>query len=408
MVHMRLGVINTGGTISCCGQPLTPMSASAFAAAARAILDPLIALESPNVELVYVTDLPFAGAASQTLDSTNVQPSDWCVMARYILQHYAEVDGWVVLHGTDSMAFTGAALSFLLAGFSSEGAVVAGLSKPVILTGSQRPLFCPVPGTTGAWGINHHTDAVDNFCGAVAAAQAQIPEVAVYFDRRLMRANRVIKAHTHDANAFASPNCPDLAEYREALVVHGAHCLPAQASAAASLETMEVRAALRAQLASVAGGIDQFPVMPLQAFPAWSMFNPHTGACAGVLAQWIDAAVQAGIKGLVLGSYGQGNFPSGHADQPALGASYQALARAHHAGVVIVNGTQVMAGGVGSAAYASGAWLPEVGAISAGDMTPMAALVKLQVLLSMAAHHQWTLETVRSLVQRNLVGELSV
>jgi L-asparaginase len=394
---VTLGVINTGGTISCIGQPLRPMSAFEFAAAARTHLDPLVAQQYPHVALAYVTDLVFGDTASQTLDSTNVQPADWCVIARYILQHYTEADAWVVLHGTDTMAFTGAALSFLLAGFSSAGALAVGLSKPVVLTGSQRPMFCVAP-DTGALQRHSGSDAVSNFCGAVAAAQAQLPEVSVYFHHRWMRANRAVKMHTRDANAFASPNCPELA-------VPAAQGLPA--SAAASLDCSAARAAVRAQLEAVALCIDQFPVAPLPAFPAWASSPAQTGACAGLLAQWIDAGVQVGIKGWVLGSYGLGNFPSGDADQAARGATYQALARANQAGVVVVNSTQVYAGGVDGSAYAAGAWLHEVGAISAGDMTPMAALVKVMLLRSMAGHCQWTLETVKRLVGCNLVGEMS-
>ena len=138
---MNIYVINTGGTISCVGNPLAPMTAAQFAAACQQILNPIIAQQFPNAQMNYVTDLIFPESTTGTLDSTNLQPTDWCLMATYILNHYAQADGWVVLHGTDSMDFTGTALPFLLSSFSSQGFPTAALSKPVIITGSQVPMF---------------------------------------------------------------------------------------------------------------------------------------------------------------------------------------------------------------------------------------------------------------------------
>src|SRR5436853_2145044 len=107
---MKVAVINTGGTISCVGNPLAPMTAAQFAAACTSILNPILAQQFPSLSIDYVTDLPFPESKSKTLDSTNLQPTDWCLIASYILRHYPAYDGWVVLHGTDSMDFTGTAL----------------------------------------------------------------------------------------------------------------------------------------------------------------------------------------------------------------------------------------------------------------------------------------------------------
>jgi L-asparaginase len=98
----------------------------------------------------------------------------------------------VVLHGTDSMDFTGTALPFLLSSFSADGYATAALSKPVIITGSQVPMFYEQPGNQNL-SLNFNTDAFQNFCGAVASAQSGIPEVCIYFDSRLYRGNRCRK-----------------------------------------------------------------------------------------------------------------------------------------------------------------------------------------------------------------------
>lgn len=105
-------------------------------------------------------------------------------------------------------------------------------------------------------------------------------------------------------------------------------------------------------------------------------------------------------------SYGEGNFPSGCPDAPSKGAIYQALATANQQGVVLVDASQVIAGTVNNSAYAAGAWLPEVGVVSSADMTPMAGLVKLTVLLALNALHGWPKGTVTRLFQTNWAGEM--
>ena len=122
----------------------------------------------------------------------------------------------------------------------------------------------------------------------------------------------------------------------------------------------------------------------------------------------INACVEKGIKGLVLESYGAGNFPSGHPDNSARGAAHRALAQANANGVVIVNCTQVIGGAV-RYKYAAGTWLSEIGALSAADMTPSAALAKLMILLTAAGYpgNKWSPDVVESLFERNLLGEMS-
>jgi L-asparaginase len=404
---MRIAIINTGGTISCVGSPLSPMSAQAFAKACETLIDETIIVQDyPDTELHYAVEVTFPESKTGTLDSTNLQPTDWCIIASYILDHYAEFDGWVVLHGTDTMDFTGTALPFLLSVFNNRGVTTAQLSKPVIITGSQLPMFYQGPTEKEPSALAYNTDAFQNFCGAIAAAQSGIPEVCVYFQNRLYRGNRVLKTNASEFNAFSSPNYPALGEYGILFKVLFENILPPPVSKGVSLDDATARNAAIQQLKYIAANINGFPVMQFNAFPAWYTFDDRTKTCSGLIATLLNACVGSGIKGLILESYGEGNFPSGNPDNPPGGAAYQALAAANSAGVVIVDCTQVIAGAVNDSAYAAGAWLPAVGALAPADMTPMAALAKLMILLTAAGYQKWTAAQVKALVQTNLLGEM--
>lgn len=406
---MKIAVINTGGTISCAGTPLSPMSAQDFATACSDLINPILLQNYPNLSMHYVTDLPFPESSSGTLDSTNLQPTDWCLVAAYILNHYAEADGWIVLHGTDSMDFTGTALPFLLSWFDAAGNQTAVLSKPIVITGSQMPMFYRPSPSQPPNSLIYNTDAFQNFCGAVATAQSGIPEVCVYFQNHLYRGNRVVKSNASEFDAFSSPNYPALAEYGIELLVKNNNILPPPVHYSVSLDNPTVRQNAIAQLAYVAANINRFPVMQFNAFPAWYCFPDYPSAgspCAGLIANLLNASVGQGIKGLILESYGEGNFPSGNPDNPSKGATYNALKQANDSAVVIVDCTQVISGVVNNNAYAAGAWLPSVGALSPADMTPMAALAKLMVLLTSADYNSWTGADVKRLMQLNLLGEM--
>lgn len=404
---MNVYVINTGGTISCTGDPLAPMSAAQFAAACEQILNPIIKQQFPDLQLTYVTDLTFPESSTGTLDSTNLQPTDWCLMASYILDHYAQCDGWIVLHGTDSMDFTGTALPFLLSSFSAQGYPTATLSKPVIITGSQVPMFYEDP-QTSQLSLNFNTDAFQNFCGAVASAQSGVPEVCIYFENHLYRGNRSLKTNASEFNAFSSPNYPALGEYGITFRLNFENVLPPPVSYNVSLDNPSALAAAVAQLAYVQANINNYPVMQFNAFPAWYQFNDSKGTSSGLLASLINACAGQGIRGLILESYGEGNFPSGNPDTPSQGATYQALYNANAKGIVIVDCTQVIEGVVNDNAYAAGAWLPAVGALNPADMTPMAAFAKLMILLTAAAYpgNNWSAAAVKRLFQLNLLGEM--
>ena len=397
---MRIAIINTGGTISCVGTPLAPMTAQAFAQASQALLTPILQQQFPALQVDYLTNVAFPESASQTLDSTNLQPSDWCIMARAVLQNYAQYDGFVILHGTDSMDFSGPALTFLLQSFDSQGQLQAALSKPVILTGSQSPLYHQ--NAQQALSLNFNTDAFQNMCGAIACAQSGVAEVGVYFHNQLLRGSRVVKINANQFYAFDSPNYPALARYGITLQWLGDACAPPPVSAARSLDNPSVLTQQRQQLDHVQQLISQWPIAMFSAFPA-----PYSvGGPACFMASAITALAASGAKGIVLQSYGEGNFPSGDPDHPSQGAIYQALLKAQQSGVYLVDCTQVLAGSVNCNAYAAGAWLPQVGALAPADMTPMAALTKLMVLLVYAQRQGWSRETVCTLMQSNLAGEM--
>jgi L-asparaginase len=393
--RMKIGILNTGGTISCVGSPLSPMSAADFERACEQLLSGILVQKHPGLTLEHVTDLPFSEAPPHTLDSTNLEPKHWCMLARHILENYAHCDGWVILHGTDSLEFTASALPFLLSGFSKEGSATAALSKAVVITGSQKPMFYQDP-VSGTLSLQEGSDAVDNFCGAITASRSNVAEVGVYFKDQLLRGNRVRKTSTSDFKAFTSPNWAALGEQGESFELNATHgVLRGQADPAISLDLPAVRGEVLAQLCHIEAHIHEYPVVPLHAFPA----GPN------LLAKLIDAFVLTGIKGLVLTSYGAGNFPSGSPGQPQTGAVYLALRRAIAQGVVVLNSTQTLQGEVNASTYAAGAWLNEVGAISGGGQTCTASLVKLMLMLATAGHHGWSLDDVKKLTECNLLGE---
>ena len=400
---MRIAIINTGGTISCVGTPLAPMTATEFADAAHRLIGPSIRAAFPAIEVGFITDLRFDASAQGTLDSTNLQPRDWCVLAERILADYDEYDAWVILHGTDSMAYTASALPFLLTSFAADGSPTAALDKPVILTGSQVPLFAQ-DAPDAALSLRFNTDAFQNLCAAIAAAATRIPEVAVAFRGRLFRGARVLKTDASHDDAFDSPNFPPLATFGIETRVDSDLVLPAP-DASIGLGDPSVRALVQERLAHITARINGAAVVPLSAFPA--SVSPDGTA---FLAQIVDAVVTAGARALVLSSYGAGNFPSGNADDPRGGAIARAITAASDAGVLIVNASQVLAGTVDDSVYAAGSWMHAAGAIGIGDMTAVAAFAKTTVLLAAEGWIDPTgaaSPTARTLVPRNLLGEVT-
>jgi L-asparaginase len=389
---MNILILYTGGTIGCVGSPLSPMNGADFQQAFTQWVTPIVQGTYPDCTFGFAWFTP-------TLDSTNMQPVDWCSIAAQVLQNYADYDAFIVLHGTDSMAWTASALSFLLSGLQRDGTPLAALTKPVVVTGAQLPLFTQ---QDRGYQVLFNTDALQNVCGAVASAYAGIAEVGLYFCNALMRGNRAVKTNASQFQAFTSPNYPLLAQSG---IVFSADMQNVLAPAPASLALDKQWPAVLEQVQALRSGISSVGVMAFPAFPAWFT---TTASPTALIANLLAASFDQGIGGLILQSYGEGNFPSGNPADPQSGAIYQVLRRAHAAGAIIVDCTQVTAGTVNATAYAAGSWLAECGVIGASDMTSVAALAKLAILLGLnsSGSFGWSQAQIQCLMQTSLVGEI--
>ncbi|HXG59152.1 MAG TPA: asparaginase [Thermoanaerobaculia bacterium] len=286
------------------------------------------------------------GEYDPLLDSSNMTPRDWVKIARDIAAHYDAFDGFVVLHGTDTMAYTASALPFML----------GGLAKPVIITGSQIPL-CEV-----------RNDARENLITSLLiAAHYDVPEVCLYFGGKLLRGCRSVKVSADGFAAFDSPNFPPLGTVGVDIEINWP-----------LVRRPKKRAALTVQeLASPV-------VSALRLFP-------------GISPELVRNVLRPPLQGLVLEAYGVGNGPD--QDEEFLAALAEASAR----GVVIVDCTQCLEGTVDLTEYEAGSALARAGVISGYDMTAEAALAKLYSLFS-RGHSP---ERVKREMQTDLRGEMT-
>lgn len=335
----RLFVLYTGGTFG-------------MAPGADGALVPLD-LRELGVHLPVIRRLPVALTVAtfpEPIDSSAMGTSDWLDVADAIVEHAPGHAGVVVLHGTDTMAYTASALSFLL----------EGIDLPIALTGAQRPV------------TELRSDGRENLVTALAIAAGHlsgaplVPEVTIFFADVLIRGNRAVKVHADSYRGFASPNYPPLA----------------RACVAIEFDSTLIRAPGTGPLHR-SGGVSA-AVSGLRLYPG---IDGHVlNAVAG----------RPGLRGLVIEAYGAGNGPT---DSWFLDPLRAAVDR----GVTVVVTTQCRAGSVAGGRYAASSALFAAGAISGRDMTFEAALTKLMVLTD--RHDP---EQVRRLMQQDLVGEVTV
>lgn len=349
----RILLIHTGGTI---GMVEGPLGLAPRRGALAELISKFPRLAEPSRSDAALTRFSTPSFADgerieyelleldELLDSANLDLSHWVAFARLIAARYDEFDAFVLLHGTDTMAYTAAALSFMF----------EGLAKPVVLTGSQIPL------------ARLRTDAQDNLLGAlIVAARHPLPEVALYFHHRLLRGNRSTKIDARSLEAFASPRMQPLIEVGTEIRVRRELVLPPPTTAFSLDDSLCTN------------------VAALRVYP---------GITAEILANFLRPP----LRGLVLETYGTGNFP---AVRPDL---LEVLAEASERGVLIVNVSQCLRGGVGGD-YEAGRALTDLGVVSGADLTPEAALTKLASLLG----RELTLEQMRERARTPLRGEMS-
>ena len=397
---MKIVIIYTGGTIGCCGNPLKPLPATQFISAFNKNITPIIKQKYFDCHLAFIAFEP-------SLDSTNCQPSDWCLITDYILQNYHAYDAFIVLHGTDSMAWSASAVSFLLTGLSNTGQPNTFLNKPVIFTGSQLPLFHENKCDDGSkrFSILYNTDALQNILGSVTTAyNTKVADVFVYFNNALLRGNRTVKTNADEFNAFSSPNFPALGKVGINFTQNPKYFNPYFLNASHSLDNLSTRKHVIKQLQFIKKNINDAIVLPFLAYPA----PYHSKKNTSLIATMLDSCINQGIKGLILESYGAGNFPSGNPTDPEAGAVYNILKTARKQGVIIINCSQVLQATVNSDIYAAGSWLSHIGVISVADMTAITAFCKLTYLISLKNydHNAWSLSTIEKLMTTPLMGEM--
>jgi L-asparaginase len=337
----KILVIYTGGTIGMIKDPRTgALNAFDF----QHINDHVPELQRFQISL---TTMSF----EQPIDSSEMTPQHWVQLANLIVTNYDQFDGFVLLHGSDTMAFTASALSFML----------QGLKKPVILTGSQLPI-----GTIRTDGKENLITAIEIAADRNDYGEAIVQEVAVYFEYSLYRGNRCSKISANQFEAFDSPNYPELAVAGVDITYHFNTLFRTKYDALRYLPHLNERVAL----------LKITPGFPIN-------------ACRG----FFDRNFTDGV---VLETFGSGNAPSNR--------EFQQLIETYIAsGGMVLNTTQCSSGAVEQGKYATSSFFNSVGVISGKDLTTEAAVTKMMFALA----NSNDTASVRTLLEKNSCGELS-
>jgi L-asparaginase len=336
----RILIIYTGGTFGMSYDKdgiLTPFSF-------EYILDQLPTLKNLALDITAVS-------FETPIDSSNINPDHWQLISSVIFDQYHQHEGFVILHGTDTMAYTASALSFML----------DGLNKPVVFTGAQRPISDP------------RSDARENLLTALDIASARdndspiVPEVCIYFDYELLRGNRSKKVESMQFDAFDSGNYPPLAKAGVKIDYN---------FGAIRTLTKPVSLNLRATF--------ETNIAILKLFP-------------GITRPVVNAIVNIqGLKAVILETYGSGNAPT-------LPWLIQELSEAIEMGIIIVNVSQCPGGRVVQGRYETSRKLQQIGVISGADMTTEAAVTKLMILMG-----EYGVSNAKTMIGVSLAGELTV
>lgn len=279
------------------------------------------------------------------LDSSNVAVHEWNDIGQIVADKYEEYDGFVILHGTDTMAYTASAVSFML----------ENLSKPVVFTGSQIPL-CEI-----------RNDARDNLITSILiAADDRVHEVCLYFGGKLLRGNRAIKFSANDLIAFMSPNYPALAEV--------------------GIEIRFNEAVLRTKNKEAfhLTRLENIPIGVIKVFP-------------GIQFDIFESIMTEKLKGIVIETFGAGNIPS------SATALLPIIKKAFDNGTVVTVCSQCPHGTVSLGTYETSSVLKQAGAVSGYDMTTEASVAKLYYLFSKGLDK----EDIKAAMEMDLRGELT-
>lgn len=332
----RICIIYTGGTI---GMVPSQNGYVPNSARFREMLNSIQDLHHSDMADWELLEFP------ELFDSTDITVTEWNKMGQAIAERYHDFDGFVILHGTDTMAYSASALSFML----------ENLNKPVIFTGAQIPL-CEI-----------RSDGRDNLVNSlIIAASDKVHEVCLYFHGKLFRGNRSTKMSSDQFDAFESPNLIPLAEAGIGIKYQDSLLMPPTTRPFRFQPFREI------------------PIGVLKVFP-------------GIQFDLFESIMTEKLKGIVLEAFGAGNIPKyDHALLPIIKKAYQS-------GTILCVCTQCMQGTVTLGAYAASKSLQDIGAVSGVDMTTEAAVAKLYYLFSC----NLSKEEIKLKMSQNICGELT-